>query len=91
MSQNARASLRRPLPGTEISPRFHFIIHVGVNLAIVVALLAGGDAAVLAIVTSGALVLTSLAIAARPQRGVLLLAALVPFDGLLPSRPFPLG
>jgi hypothetical protein len=89
MSQNARDSLRRPPPGTEISPRFHFIILAGVNLAIVVALLAGGDAAVLAIVTSGALVLISLAIAARPQRGVLLLAALVPFDGLLLISPFP--
>jgi hypothetical protein len=62
---------------------------VGVNLMLAAALLFGGDTAVLAVVGLTAGIATGIAVATRPQRGVLLLAALVPFDGLLLIASFP--
>jgi hypothetical protein len=89
MSQKVQESWSRAIPGTGISPGVHLIVLVVVNLALAATLLVGGDAAVPVILVSGAGVVTAFAVATRPQRGVLLLAALVPFDGLLLIAPFP--
>jgi hypothetical protein len=83
MAQHDQESWPRALPHSGISQRTQLTVLVGVNVALAAALLLGGDTAVLIVAVLVAAVITGTAVAVRPQRGVLLLAALVPFDGLL--------
>ena len=83
MAQHDLKAWPRALPRTWISPGTQLAVLVGVNLALAVALLAGGDTVVLVVAVLVAAGIVATMVAARPQRGVLLLAALVPFDGLL--------
>ena len=59
---------------------------VGTNLVLLALLVGGGALSVLALVV---IVGVGLWISARPQRGILLLVALAPFDGLLLLVPHP--
>lgn len=89
IAQKRPENRSRVVLGTEISPRAQLIVLVVVNLAVAAVLLAGGDDAVLDIVVLVVLVAIGSAIARRPQKGLLLLAVLVPFDGLLLIASFP--
>jgi hypothetical protein len=89
MTQNLQKPTPMSLGRPEISRRMQVLGLLGANLVLLVALLLGGDAAVLAVPLLASVALMAFSIATRPQRGVLLLAALVPFDGLLLIAPFP--
>jgi len=89
MAQKNQEPWSRVLLQSKISQHVDLLLLVGANLALAAALLSGGDTAVLAGVALPAGIAAGIAIATRPQRGVLLLAALVPFDGLLLLAPFP--
>jgi putative inorganic carbon (HCO3(-)) transporter len=89
MAQKSQENRSRDLFATGISKPATIILLVVVNLAVAAALLLGGGGMAPAIILLVAVLVTGSAIASRPQKGVLLLAALVPFDGLLLIAPIP--
>lgn len=64
-------------------------VSIATNAVLVVALVAFGGVPVAVVVALSALAVGAWALANRPQRGLLALAALVPFDGLLVLVPHP--
>src|SRR6266511_4311530 len=88
ITDRERIARARPASATVV------LVAVAVNALLGAALLRGGASALPilgALLVVPALALLGFALVARPQRGVLLLAALLPFDGLRALVPFPAG
>jgi hypothetical protein len=83
MTQNAQETTPGASRVPQISRSAQLLAFAGANSALLAAMLLGGTVALAAIVALVVVAATVFFVATRPQRGVLLLAALVPFDGLL--------